>query len=253
VGLKYTNVDRTEDPAFCIRFMDAMRSLPEVQAGRARAEAMVGLRSGIRVLELGSGTGDQARELALRVVPDGEVVAVDYSQAMVSLATARHGESGLPLTFEQGDVCDLRFPAGSFDACWTERMLCHLPDPSAALAEIARVLKPGGRLLAIDGDATATVVDCGDPALSAAMVAAIAAQTEHPAMGRELPTRLGDAGFVDVAVHPYLCRLPDEMVAAMAVALRPVLIEAEAVAADREGSSMTVPLLAVVGTKPPAT
>src|SRR2546423_12030809 len=127
VRLKYTEVDRAEDPAFCIRFMDAMRSLPDVRTGRVLGEAMLSLTPGMQVLELGSGTGDQARVLAERVVPGGEIVGVDYSQVMVSVATRRQTGSSLPVSFEQGDVRANRFDDDSFDACWTERMLCHLP------------------------------------------------------------------------------------------------------------------------------
>jgi ubiquinone/menaquinone biosynthesis C-methylase UbiE len=263
--LKYMEVDRAADPAFCIRFMDAMQSLPDVRTGRALAGAMLRLAPGMQVLELGSGTGDQARVLAERVVPGGKIVGVDYSKTMVSVATRRHAGSSLPVSFEQGDVRALRFADDSFHACWTERMLCHLPDPAAAVTEIARVLRPGGRLLAIDADVPASTITTGDRTVTAAFTAAIAAQTEQPAMGRQLQIYLAQAGFRDVTERRYVCRLPHEIFSTMATAVGPALIEAGTVTTDawttwmenqveagaEDRFAMAIPFYAVTGVARP--
>ena len=94
-----------------------------------------------RVLEVGCGPG----ELSARIRDEvgAEVVAVDSSPRMVELARGR----GIDARF--GEVQELEFGAGSFDCAVAAWMLYHVPDVERALAELARVLVPGGRLVAV--------------------------------------------------------------------------------------------------------
>jgi SAM-dependent methyltransferase len=93
-----------------------------------------------RVLEVGCGPG----EAAARIVANGvEVVAVDVSPRMVELALGRGVDAGV------GDVQSLPFEDGSFDGALAAWMLYHVPDPDRGLAELARVLEPGGRLVVV--------------------------------------------------------------------------------------------------------
>ena len=94
-----------------------------------------------RVLEVGCGPG----ELAARIKDElgAEVVAVDISPRMVELACGRGVDARV------GDVMALPFPAGEFDCAVAAWMLYHVPDPDLALAELARVLASGGRLVAV--------------------------------------------------------------------------------------------------------
>ena len=94
-----------------------------------------------RVLEVGCGPG----ELAARIQDElgADVVAVDISQRMVEL------ERGRGLDARVGDVQELPFAAGTFDCAVAAWMLYHVPDPERALGELARVLGPGGRLVAV--------------------------------------------------------------------------------------------------------
>lgn len=93
-----------------------------------------------RVLEVGCGRGELA-ERVLREV-GAEVVALDQSERMVDLTRERGVET------ELGDVQDLPFADGSFDCAVAAWMLYHVPDLERALGELARVLRPGGRLVA---------------------------------------------------------------------------------------------------------
>ncbi len=94
-----------------------------------------------RVLEVGGGEG----ELAERVVRElgSELVGVDQSERMVELQRAR------ALDARVGDAQDIPFPDGSFDLAIAAWMLYHVPDVDRALAELARVLRPGGRLVVV--------------------------------------------------------------------------------------------------------
>jgi len=93
------------------------------------------------VLEVGCGPG----ELAARIRDElgADVVAVDISPRMVELARRRD------LDARVGDVQELPFAAGTFDCAVAAWMLYHVPDPERALGELARVLGPGGRLVAV--------------------------------------------------------------------------------------------------------
>ena len=107
------------------------------------------LRSGLRVLDLGSGTDYPALLGAQAVGPTGSVIGMDLAEQM--LEVARRKASSLKLTnvtFRTGDVTTLPFEASSFDAVTSRFCLMFLPDIPKAAAEIARVLKPGSWLAA---------------------------------------------------------------------------------------------------------
>lgn len=94
-----------------------------------------------RVLEVGCGPGELAQRIGAELGAD--VVAVDISSRMVELARSRGVEAIV------GDVQDLPFENASFDCAVAAWMLYHVPDLDRGLAELARVLRPGGRLVAV--------------------------------------------------------------------------------------------------------
>jgi ubiquinone/menaquinone biosynthesis C-methylase UbiE len=101
------------------------------------------LRSGMRVLDLGSGTGYPALLAAQTVGPQGQVMGIDLAAQM--LDAARRKATSLKLsnvTFQTGDVTSLPFEQASFDAVTTRFCLMFLPEIQKAVTEIARVLKP---------------------------------------------------------------------------------------------------------------
>ena len=107
---------------------------------------LIGLGPGQRVLDVAAGTGTSAIFLAERF--GCEVVGIDYGRDSVALANAAASEAGLAnrVRIEQGDAERLPFEANSFDAVVCECAFCTFPDKTTAAAEIARVLRPGGRL-----------------------------------------------------------------------------------------------------------
>ncbi len=107
------------------------------------------LSKGQRVLDLGCGTGYPAILAAGAVGPGGSVTAVDLSEEMLSVARRKAARLGLSnILFKAGDVSALDFGPECFDAVLSRFCLMFLPDVEGTLAEIARVLKPGGYLTA---------------------------------------------------------------------------------------------------------
>jgi demethylmenaquinone methyltransferase/2-methoxy-6-polyprenyl-1,4-benzoquinol methylase len=100
-----------------------------------------------RALDLATGTGDIAFALASRGV---SVVALDITQRMIELARAKAADSAHSPLFLVGDMLALPFPDASFDIVTTGYGLRNVPNLDTALAEIRRVLRPGGRALSLD-------------------------------------------------------------------------------------------------------
>ena len=108
--------------------------------------------------------------------------------------------------FEVGDAHQAGFADGTFDLCRTERVLRYVDRPEAVLAEMARLTRPGGSVLAFDFDSDQTVVDAPDPALVRRIAEVLDAAVPHPWIGRQLFRLFQRAGLRDVRVVPHaLC------------------------------------------------
>ena len=130
-------------------FYDVMNSV--MTAGlhhrwRARAADLAALRPGDRALDVATGTGDLAVELARRVGPGGEVIGSDFSEEMLALARRKAPE----LRFEWGNALELPYPDDSFDAATVGFGARNFSDLDRGLSEMARVVRPGGRVVVLE-------------------------------------------------------------------------------------------------------
>jgi demethylmenaquinone methyltransferase / 2-methoxy-6-polyprenyl-1,4-benzoquinol methylase len=109
-----------------------------------------GVRPGEQVLDVAGGTGDVARLLARRAAPNGTVVLTDINGTMLSQGRDRVLNEGLVLPVAQCDAERLPFASGRFDCVTIAFGLRNVTRKEAALAEMRRVLRPGGRLLILE-------------------------------------------------------------------------------------------------------
>jgi len=122
---------------------------------RARAVDLARVGPGSRVLDVATGTGDLAIELARRVYPGGEVVGSDFAEGMLARARAKakakavDGRRVQP-SFEWGDALALPYEGGTFDAATVGFGARNFTDLRLGLQELARVVRPGGRVVVLE-------------------------------------------------------------------------------------------------------
>ncbi len=117
---------------------------------RATGAAALGVDAGDSVLDLGCGPGGSIPLLADAVGPEGTVIAVDYSAGMVRTAAGR-AAAHPPATVVRGDAGRLPLRDDAVDAAFASLALSAMPAIGAALDEVERVVRPGGRLVVVDG------------------------------------------------------------------------------------------------------
>jgi demethylmenaquinone methyltransferase/2-methoxy-6-polyprenyl-1,4-benzoquinol methylase len=115
---------------------------------RRRAADLAGLGAGDKALDVATGTGDLALELARRVAPDGEVVGIDFAERMLELARDKVGR--LPVRFEVANALSLPFDDDEFDAATVGFGARNFADLDRGLHEMSRVVRPGGRMVVLE-------------------------------------------------------------------------------------------------------
>jgi arsenite methyltransferase len=175
-----------------------------------REELRRSLRSsaGESILDLGSGPGFLACELAQEVGATGRIVGVDISPDMNSIALKRIAAAGFGDRVEilEGDATALAFADAIFDAAVSMQVLEYLAEPDAALHQLVRVLRPGGRLVIIDTDWDSLVWAARDRCRAARIAGAWNEHLPDPYLPRSLAPRLRAAGFEvrEVRIVPIL-------------------------------------------------
>jgi SAM-dependent methyltransferase len=163
-----------------------------------------GLVPGMKVADFGCGVGTVSAMFAEIVGPKGRVTALDLSAGQLGQARERAAKAGLSnLEFIEADATATGLPSGAFDFVYCRYLLLHLPNPSAGLAEMKRVLRPGGILFVEDADLSSgytvppsPIERFGDlyPRLGEA-------RGLDYRLGRRLLHLVQDAGFSDLAVR----------------------------------------------------
>jgi SAM-dependent methyltransferase len=175
-----------------------------MDAPKQRSYALLQLRSGDRVLDVGCGPATDTIALARLVGPGGEVHGADHDPAMVEQANRRAREAGVGerVSHRQADAGALPWPDGYFDATRSERLLQHLLEPERAFAEMVRVTKPGGRIVVLDGDWASFSVDSDEAEIERRLARFHAEHMiNNPYSGRTLRRLFGSHGLRDVTTE----------------------------------------------------
>ena len=197
------NAERARDLA--ARLERRARAEDEV-AARDTYLGLLEIADGERILDVGCGSGAVTREIARRVGHRGLAVGLDPSPALLAVARQLAQEAGLGdrVEFHEGSALRLPFPDGSFDAVVCVTVLSHVPRGEAAIPEMVRLLRPGGRLGVFDLDTDMTAFSHPDRVLTRRIVAAASDATAvNGWLVRQLPLLFQRAGLVEVRARGF--------------------------------------------------
>jgi ubiquinone/menaquinone biosynthesis C-methylase UbiE len=176
------------------RKIEALYITPEVVAQRRQVLRVLALAAGEHVLDIGSGPGLLAYDMATAVGQNGRVCGIDVSRAMVAMSGKRCAEQPWA-EFRTADAAQLPYPNESFDAAVSTQVYEYLSDIPAALTELHRVLRPGGRAVILDTDYGSLVIHTEDTARMARVLSAWDEHFVHANLPRTLSRQLREAGF----------------------------------------------------------
>jgi len=162
------------------------------------------IQPGHKVLDVGCGPGTDTIPLAEQVRPSGQIIGVDCDAKMIAEAEQRAREAGVNswVIHTCADAIELPFESDCFDACRSERLFEHLPDPAKALSEIFRVTKSDGWIVVLDSDWGSLSIDTSEIETERRLVRFF---TEHIMnngySGRQLYRLFKQHGLVDMSTQ----------------------------------------------------
>ena len=179
------------------RQIEALYLTTDAARRRRLVREALATQPGDRVLDVGCGPGFYCLEIAEETGPDGQVVGIDAAEPMLDLAR-RRCETYPNVTFKQGDALSLPVDGETFDRALCVQVLEYVEPATAALSEINRALRPGGRVVIWDIDWGTAVWHSTDPALTDQIMEAWDHHLVHRSLPRTLAPRLRAAGFEEV-------------------------------------------------------
>ena len=191
-------------------YLDRVSRSDALQRVADRTLELMAPMAGRSVLEVGCGNGVLLPRLAEGVGSEGRVVGIDHSATLVEQARARVSAAGLSsvVAVQQADAYALPFDAATFDLAHCERVLMHLDEPTAALGEMRRVVRPGGWIIAVEPDWSGIRIDHADRE-GMDVLYARSLNSRHPDMGITLYRRMGDIGLMERRLAPVVGAITD--------------------------------------------
>ena len=196
-------------PPYFVDFLEFLDNQPNIKSFRAEAAERLNLAAGLKVLDLGCGIGGATFPIADVTGPTGLAAGVDISSVLIEVAKRRAGNRP-GLEFRVGEAGAIPYPNAFFDVARTERVFLYVPDRLAAIHEMKRVVKPGGRVCLIDTDLDGTAIYSKKPALTRKLTSVVAASLPNPNSGRELPALARQAGLKSIRTETFAIASPYE-------------------------------------------
>ncbi|HEV7591004.1 MAG TPA: methyltransferase domain-containing protein [Longimicrobium sp.] len=198
----FDNVDGVDNTDALKNYLDVTYSLS--QQRRAASIQLLGNISGCTVLEVGCGLGVDAITLGQLVGVTGRVIAVDKSKTFVTEAKRRGAPLNLPVEFLVDDISNLNLPSESVDAVFGDRVLQVLAQPAAAVLEVHRVLRRGGRAVFNEPDWETLVLDSAHREVTRRLLNLRCDRREGEGwMGRQLLRLFTEAGFSEIGCQSF--------------------------------------------------
>lgn len=168
------------------------------------------LYPGAATLEVGCGPAMLLEPIHGRTGPDGVIVGLDINPHFIAVANQRAAMLGIERArFVTADCHTLPFEDGTFDAIVAEKLLMHVAPIRRAIAEMARVLSVGGRLVLVDYDPYTAFAAGPNPTITSRVLASAAAVYASPQAARETPRACVDVGLYVERVHGHLLVFED--------------------------------------------
>jgi ubiquinone/menaquinone biosynthesis C-methylase UbiE len=220
---QFDDVDGSDDPLAFAAHTDRVRSLDAIsEAKRWTYQMLLGLDTAARFLDVGCGTGEDLTALSDAIGEGGVVVGADKARAMLVEASDRVGVTRVRQLLVQADAVSLPFTDGAFDGARVDRVLLHVRSPGAVVQDMARVVRVGGRVVALEPDFETVVI--GVPGEESIQRRLKQAETlvRNPAVGRALVAMFRDAALDDVVLRGWVSIISDYDFAADALGIEQV-------------------------------
>jgi ubiquinone/menaquinone biosynthesis C-methylase UbiE len=188
-------------------FLELHALTPDTQAVNQKLCTVIDPKPGECLLEVGCGSGLLCRMLSPKLQPDGCIVGLDISPEFLAEAQKYADQAGNfdPIVFQAGQAEALPYAAASFDGAFAARLLLHASDPDAAVRELARVVRPAGRVVVMDWDFGTVSVDHSNRELTRRL---FEWRNDHHGgnnwSGRQLWRRMVAAGLKNLIIHPWV-------------------------------------------------
>jgi SAM-dependent methyltransferase len=203
-------MNKAPDPGGVVQTLDGFEQMQGMAGARDTLLSDLGLGPGQHVLEAGCGPGTALDQLLERVGSGGRVTGIDPTVAFVEEGRRRARERGVAnVEFREGDIREIPFPDGVFDAAFCDKVLIHVGPTERCLQELARVTKPGGRVGAMEWDLCAMSLHSDQPELTAQMVQVGCEMQYRGGAGRALQDVFQAAGLRAIRFRAHLLHTTD--------------------------------------------
>jgi ubiquinone/menaquinone biosynthesis C-methylase UbiE len=211
----FERVNQLTTDASVIEFLEVTEALAFTQDCKSRMRTLAPPAAGAHVLDVGCGLGHEIRRLGAIAGASGRAVGLDANAVAIAEARRRVAAVRDAPEFFHGSAEQMPFDDASFDLVRAERVAEYVDSPPAMFAEMARVLRAGGRMAVFDFDYSGSIVDAADRRIAEQVQRIVAGAVPNPWIGGALRRCLVNAGLREVRIEPISFVMPFELYYAM--------------------------------------